>query len=291
MRYAFREALLAFRRAPLLSALGVATIAFSLFSLGLFGLVALNIRDALGRVEERVEVRAFFADSTAAEVVARSAAAARAYPEVAAVEVVSSDEALRRARRELGEFRDVFDAAVLPASAELHLRAGRRDAADVRAVAERVRTLPGVDDVRYGEEWVQKLAAIRAVATAAGVALGAAFAVAALIITGATIRIAVFARAREIQLMRLVGATDGFVRLPFLLEGAAGGVLGGALALLLTYAACAVVRRYVFAVAFLPPAAAALGVVGGGVLGLLGSAASVGRHLRLVGHDRRRPPA
>ncbi len=288
MRYALREALLAFRRAPLLSALGVATIAFSLFSLGLFGLVALNIRDALGRVEERVEVRAFFADSTARDVVLRGAAAARGYPEVAAADVVSPEEALRRARRELGEFRDVFDAAVLPASLELHLRPGRRDAADVRAVAERVRTLPGVDDVRYGEEWVQKLAAIRAVATAAGVALGAAFAVAALIITGATIRIAVLARAREIQLMRLVGATDGFVRLPFLLEGAVGGLLGGALALLLTYAACAVVRRYVIAVAFLPPSAATLGVLGGGVLGLLGSAASVGRHLRFVGRDRRR---
>lgn len=288
MRYALREALLAFRRAPLLSALGVATIAFSLFSLGLFGLVALNIRDALGRVEERVEVRAFFTDSVTPLVATRAAAAARAYPEVEAADVVTSEEALRRARRELGEFRDVFDAAVLPASVELHLRPGRRDAADVRAVAERVRTLPGVDDVRYGEEWVQKLAAIRAVATAAGVALGAAFAVAALIITGATIRIAVFARAREIQLMRLVGATDGFVRLPFLLEGAVGGLLGGALALLLTYAACAVVRRYVIAVAFLPPAAATLGVLGGGVLGLLGSAASVGRHLRLVGRDRRR---
>ncbi len=288
MSHAVREALLAFRRAPLLSALGVATIAFSLFSLGLFGVVALNIRDALARVEDRVEVRAFLGDSATAAQVTRVVASAQGYPEVARVDVVTSDEALRRARRELGEFRDVFDAAVLPPSVELHLRPGRRDAGDVRAVADRMRALPGVDDVRYGEEWVQKLAAIRAVATAAGIALGAAFAVAALIITGATIRIAVLARAREIQLMRLVGATDGFIRLPFLLEGAVGGVAGGALALLLTYAACAVVRRYVIAIAFLPPTAAVAGVVGGAVLGLVGSAASVGRHLRLVGRDRRR---
>ncbi|HEY0776811.1 MAG TPA: ABC transporter permease, partial [Gemmatirosa sp.] len=256
MRHAFREALLAFRRAPLLGALGVATIAFSLFSLGLFGLVALNIRDALARVEERVEVRAFLGDSATAAQVTRVVAAAQGYPEVAGVYVVTSEEALRRARRELGEFRDVFDAAVLPPSVELRLRPGHRDARDVRAVADRMRALPGVDDVRYGEEWVQKLAAIRAVATAAGIALGAAFAVAALIITGATIRIAVLARAREIQLMRLVGATDGFIRLPFLLEGTVGGLVGGALALLLTYAACAVVRRYVIAIAFLPPTAA-----------------------------------
>jgi cell division transport system permease protein len=288
VRYAVREALQAFRRAPLLSALGVATIAFSLFSLGLFGIVALNIRDALARVEERVEVRAFLADSATAQQVTGVVGAAQRYPEVARVDVVTSAEALRRARRELGEFRDVFDAAVLPASVELRLRPGHRDAADVQAVASRMRALPGVDDVRYGEEWVRKLAAIRAVASAAGVALGAAFAVAALIITGATIRIAVLARSREIQLMRLVGATDGFVRLPFLLEGAAGGLLGGALALLLTYGACAVVRRYVVDVAFLPAPAVVLGVLGGGVLGLLGSLASVGRHLRLVGRDRRR---
>ena len=90
MRYALREALLSFRRAPLMSALGVATIAFSLFSLGLFGLVALNIRDALARVEARVEVRAFFADSVPAPAVAAAAAAVRAYPEVAGVAIVTA---------------------------------------------------------------------------------------------------------------------------------------------------------------------------------------------------------
>jgi cell division transport system permease protein len=288
MRYAVREALAAFRRAPLLGALGVATIAFSLFSLGLFGLVALNIRDALARVEARVEVRAFFADGVPAPGVAAAAAAVRAYPEVAGVTVVTSEQALARARRELGEFRDVFDVAVLPPSLEVRLRPGRRDPEAAARVAARARGLAGVDDVRYGEEWVRKLATVRAVATAAGAALGAAFAGAALIIVGATIRVAVLARSREIQLMRLVGATDGFVRLPFLLEGTAAGLLGGALALLLTWGAHLLVRRYLLDVAFLPPALAALGVLGGAALGFVGSLVSVGRHLRLVGQERRR---
>lgn len=288
MRYALREALLAFRRAPLLAALGVATIAFSLFSLGLFGLVALNIRDALARVEERVEVRAFFADSTPPPAVTAAAAAVRAYPEVAAVDVVSSAEALARARRELGEFRDVFDAAVLPPSLEVRLRPGRRDADDAARVAERARRLAGVDDVRYGEEWVQKFTAVRAMAVAAGMALGAAFALAAFIIVGATIRMAVLARSREIQLMRLVGATDAFIRLPFLLEGLIAGLLGGVLALALTRLAQLLVSRYVLRVEFLPPWAVALGVALGGLLGLVGSLMSVGRHLGLVGGERRR---
>lgn len=288
MRYAVREALAAFRRAPLLSALGVATIAFSLFSLGLFGLVALNIRDALARVEERVEVRAFFADSVPPPAVSAAAAAVRAYPEVERVAVVTSEQALARARRELGEFRDVFDVAVLPPSLEVRLRPGERDAEAAGRVAARARRLAGVDDVRYGEEWVQKLATVRAVATAAGAALGVAFAGAALIIVGATIRMAVLARSREIQLMRTVGATDGFVRLPFLLEGTAAGLLGGALALLLTWGAHALVNRYVLDIAFLPPGLALLGVLGGAALGFVGSLVSVGRHLRLVGQERRR---
>lgn len=288
MRYAVREALLAFRRAPLLAALGVATIAFSLFSLGLFGLVALNIRDALARVEERVEVRAFFGDSVPPPAVTAAAVQVRTYPEVAAVQVVSGAEALARARRELGEFRDVFDAAVLPPSLDVRLRPGRRDADDAERVAARARLLPGVEDVRYGAEWVRKFTAVRAMAAAAGMALGTAFALAAFIIVGATIRMAVLARAREIHLMRLVGATDAFVRLPFLLEGLAAGLLGGLGALGLLWLAQALVSRYVLQVAFLPPWAAALGVALGGAMGLLGSALSVGRHLRLVGGERRR---
>mgnify|MGYP002778058168 CR=1 FL=1 len=288
MRLAVREALLAFRRAPLLSALGVATIAFSLFAFGLFGLVALNLRDALASVEERVEIRAFVADSTAPELALAAAGEVRAFAEVAAVRYVSPEEALTRARRELGEFRDVFDAAVLPASLEIRLRPGRRDPATVAAVARRVAAFPFVDDVRYGEEWVRKLYRIRSLATGAGLALGGAFAGAALIIVGATIRMAVLARAREIEIMRLVGATDAFVRLPFLLEGAIKGILGGVLALALTWMAHALVSQYVVRTAFFPLPLVLLGVLGGALLGLAGSAVSVTRQLARLGQDRAR---
>ena len=87
-------AISAFRRSPLLSALSVTTIAFSLFAFGLFGLVALNIRDALRRVEERVEIRAFVADKTPVERLAAVAAEIGAYPEVGIVEIVTQEQAL-----------------------------------------------------------------------------------------------------------------------------------------------------------------------------------------------------
>jgi cell division transport system permease protein len=282
MRLTIREALLAFRRAPLLSALGILTISFSLFAFGLFGLVAHNIRGTLAHVEERVEIRAFVVDGTPVEALATAMGDVGGFPEVAQVGLVTSEEALARARRELGEFRDVFDAAFLPASIEVRLKPGYRDPATVRAVAARIETYPFVDDVRYGEDWVQKLHTIRNIATATGLVLGVAFAAVSVIIIGATIRMAVLARSREISIMRLVGATDGFVRRPFLLEGFVKGVLGGVVALLMTWAAHAVISRYLVRTEFFDTEIALAGLGFGALIGLLGSALSVGRHLRHV---------
>jgi cell division transport system permease protein len=278
-----REAIVAFRRAPLLSALSITTIAFSLFAFGLFGLVALNIRQALDTVSERVEIRAFAYDGTDAKSVAAAAAEIRGYPEVLSAEIITPAEALERARREMGEFKDVFESAFLPTAIEVRLRPGYRGPEAVKAVASRVQAFAFVEDVRFGEDWITQLQRIRNIAGATGMVLGLAFAIVAVIIIGATIRMAMLARAREIQIMRLVGATDGFIRRPFLIEGAIKGTLGGTLALGLTWLAMAMIERYLdFQTVFFDGRMAALGVAAGALIGLLGSMVSVGRQLRRV---------
>ena len=282
MRLALRETLIGFRRAPMLSALSITTIAFSLFAFGLFSLVAVNIRKTLRDVESRVEIRAFLADGTSVEVVSAAMGDIGAFPEVGRVEYVSPDSALARARSELGEFKDVFESAFLPASIDVRLREGHRDPATVRAISTRIKSFEFVDDVRYGEDWVDKLYRIRNVATAAGVILGLAFASVSVIIIGATIRMAVMARAREISIMRLVGATDAFIRRPFLIEGFLKGVLGGVVALALTYFASMVISRNFIQTEFFSRSLASLGLIGGAVIGVLGSSLSVGRHLRKI---------
>ncbi len=276
------EALLAFRRAPLLSVLGIVTIAFSLFAVGLFGLVAVNIKDTIAGVEERVEIRAFLADGTSAEATGAAIGDIGSFPEVARVAYVSQEDALKRARTELGEFRDVFDAGFLPASIEIRLKPGFRTPERVKAVAARIATYQFIDDVRYGQEWVEKLARIRNIAGIAGIALGLAFAAVAVIIIATTIRMAVLARSREISIMRLVGATDGFIRRPFLIEGFVKGILGGGAALLLTWLASVLIDRYIVKAAFFSLEMAVAGVLAGAVIGLLGSGVSVGRHLRRI---------
>ena len=282
MSLAFRDAFQGFRRAPVLSMLSITTIAFSLFAFGLFGLVSLNIRKALVQVEDRVEIRAFIIDGTVAEVTNAALGDVAAFPEVAAVKLVTQEQALVRARQELGEFSDVFDAGILPASIDVRLKKGFRDPMTVKAVAERMRSYEFVEDVRFGEEWVQKLYRIRNIATLAGIVLGLTFAGVAVIIIGSTMRMAVLARAREISIMRLVGATDAFIRSPFLIDGALKGLLGGLLALLLTYGARAVIAQFVFRAEFFDLRMSLAGVAAGTAIGLVSSALSVGRHLRDV---------
>jgi len=285
MSLTVREALLAFKRAPLLSVLSVVTIAFSLFVVGVFGLVAVNLRAALAQVEERVEIVAYLLPGTPVEAAVQLGDDVSSFPEVEEAVYVSEEEALVRARRELPEFRAVLsdlDVNPLPASIEIHLRPGYRDAPTVAAVAERVRGVSLVDDVRFGRDWIERLDRLRRIAGGVGLAIGGAFAAVAVIIIGTTIRMAVLQRAREISIMRLVGATDGFVRGPFLLEGLIKGLLGGVLAVGLCFACYVLIDRFLLNAAFFT-APEALMIVGFGTLiGYLASVVTLGRHLRAV---------
>ncbi|MDQ8162288.1 MAG: permease-like cell division protein FtsX [Gemmatimonadota bacterium] len=285
MRLALREVLLAFRRAPLLAVLGVTTIAFSLFAFGLFGLVAINIEAALRAVEDRVEVRAFLVDGARDAQVDELMRGISKMPQVADVGYVSPDSALQRARAELEEFRDVMEGAMLPGSVELRLKEGARNPDTVLAISRRLQTYPVVEEVRYGREWVEKLYRIRNIAGVAGMALGCVFALVAIIIIGSTIRMAILARTKEIEIMRLVGATNGFVRLPYLIDGTLKGLTGGGLAVLMAWGAVQLVSRSLMAAQFFTTQQALLGVAAGGLLGLVGSWLSVGRHLRRVWRD------
>ncbi|HEX6105076.1 MAG TPA: permease-like cell division protein FtsX [Gemmatimonadales bacterium] len=289
MRLLTREALLSFRRAPLLSTLSVTTIAFSLFTLGLFGLVAINLRQALRGLEERVEVVAFVLRGTPAETITLATQDIAAFPEVQEVIFVTEQQALARARAELVEFRDAYrDLQVnpLPASIEVRMKEGYRDAASVGQVAQRLRGFSFVDDVRFGRDWVQRLDQLRNVAGIVGLVIGLAFAAVAIVIIGVTIRLTILQRAREISIMRLVGATNSFIRGPFLLEGALKGLMGGLLSLVLCYAGYLLFRDQAAGpfsgLIFFRPDQMAVLIVFGILLGLAGSLVSVGRHLRNV---------
>lgn len=282
MAHSLREAFAALRRAPGLALLSALSIGLSLFVVGTFGLVTYNLEVTLRGIEERVEVVAYLREDVSAAQLEVLQNDVSSFPEVASVAHVSKFQAMQKAMQQLDEFRDVFtdlEMNPLPASLEVQLKPEHRDPESVERVAELIAIYPVVEDVRYGRDWVNKIYQLRRLGAAIATILGAAFAVVAILIIGTTVRMAVLARREEIGVMRLVGATDGFIRRPFLLEGLITGLVGGFLALGLTYAAFLAVDGSLVELHWLPGSWSAIGTAGGGLLGLAASGAALRRHL------------
>ncbi|MGW8266289.1 MAG: cell division protein FtsX [Longimicrobiales bacterium] len=285
MANALKEAVSGFRRAPLLTGLSALMVGLALLVLGLFTLAAYNLKLALSEVEERVEVVAFLREGV--RPVDREAAihTLRALPGVEEVLYISKEQALERALTDLPEIAEVssdLEVNPFPASLEVRFLPGSRNAESVEAVSMAAQALPAVEDVRYGREWVDRLFSLRRIGGITAITLGAAFALVAALIIGTAIRIAVFARREEISIMQLVGATDGYIRRPFLLEGAMTGLLGGLLAVLLTWGMHQAVYHFLFTLEWIPGKWVLGGLGAGIVFGVVASGLAVRRYLREI---------
>ncbi len=285
MPYALREALAAFRRAPLLTSLSATMIGLALLVVGLFTLAAYNLRLALSDIEDRVEIVAYLRDDALRTEIALAETELLALPEVEGVTYVSKAQALEVAKVDLPEFEELFtdlEVNPLPASLEIGIAVGSRDSEVLERLARQAASYPFVEDVRFGREWVNRLFFIRRVGAITTTVMGGAFAVVAALIIGTAVRMAIFARREEIYVMRLVGAKDSFIRRPFLLEGGMTGLLGGCLALIMTFGAFATVNEFLFDLSWLPFSWSLIGVGSGALFGLAASGLSIQRHLRAI---------
>ena len=256
---------------------------------GLFGLVAINLREALRGLEERVEIVAFVLRGTPAETITLASQDIAAFPEVQDVAYVTEEQALARARRSW------WSSATRTATCR-SIRCPRRSRCGSRGLSRRgapsSEWRSGSGDSASSTTSASAGSGCRSSITfgtsraSSGLVIGLAFAAVAVVIIGVTIRLTLLQRAREISIMRLVGATNWFIRGPFLLEGALKGLLGGLLSLVLCYAGYLLFRDQsggTFAGLIFFHPVQMLGIVLFGVLlGLGGSMVSVGRHLRHV---------
>jgi cell division transport system permease protein len=285
MSHAIRGAISGIIRAPVLTGLSAAMVGLALFVVSLFSLAAFNLRVALQEVEARVEVVAYLREGTTPGEMEIARTELTALPEVLEVAYVSKDEALQRARRDLPGFGELFgsvDVNPLPASLEVRLQDGSRTKNSVEEIANIAYFYPFVEDVQYGREWVDKLFTLRRMAGFTTAVLGGAFGAVAALIIGAALRIAIFARRDEIYIMRLVGARKAFIRRPFVVEGAIAGLVGGGVALALTWGTYQAVEHFLFRVSWIPASWAVAVVAAGTSFGILSSAVAVRRHLREV---------
>jgi cell division transport system permease protein len=283
LRYAVEEAALSLWRGRQAGLLSTATIALALFVLGGFLVVTANLQQLGAEWSNAAELSVYLKDDvTPAERQAVEAALAPG-DVVASREFVSKADALARFKQTFGELAAAMDTAgdnPLPASIEVRLRPGPGTGAAVDDLGTRLRAMPGVADVRYDRQWLNRVLNAIAIIRGVGLVLGIILTVAAALTVANVVRLALHARRDELEIMQLVGAPQAFIRGPFVMEGVFQGGVGAILALIALGAAFLALRgRYLTplasamnmnSISFLPVELCVLLVIGGMAVGCLG---------------------
>lgn len=292
--YFFREAAQNVRHSPVLAGVSVLTIAVALLLVGFFGWILVHGQSVLESVGDELRLSIYLEPDTTEAQLDSLAAEVRARPEVA--DVVAFDAERDRRRNEAlldPEIIDGLDPASIPGQPTLDVTLvrqlrGQEEIDALTAWVDELSGVSGVQEVQFAVDKYRFVYALIDIFQLVGLLVGAIVLFAAVFFVFGTIKLAVYARADEIEVLRLVGATGNFIRAPFYIEGALQGLLGSAVALLGVLAIHLKVQHYVtveraikFEGELLSTSLWLWFLVGGTLLGLLGSAFSVGRHLRV----------
>ncbi len=283
IRYAFDEAVQSLWRGRQSGLLSTATIALALFVLGAFLIVTGNLEHLAAEWSSAAEMSVYLKDdATAADRAAIEAALAPG-ESIAAREFISKGDALVRFKQtftDLSSTIDTIGGNPLPASYEVRLRTDAAGANALDALSARVRPLAGVADVRYDRQWLTRLLGAVGVVRTVGLLLASVLTIAAALTVANVVRLALYARRDELEIMELVGAPNAFIRGPFVMEGVLQGGLGATVALLvLAITFFALRARYLAPLAsavnlssvqFLAPELCVAVVLGGMVVGCVG---------------------
>jgi cell division transport system permease protein len=283
-----REAFKNLRLNLLMSVTAITTTAICILILGTAMMINAHVEGVIRKVEQDVAITAFFPEDTTEEKLEEVRSSVEGYPEVKESTYVSKDEALRRFEEIMADQPDIVEGIgsdVLPASIEIQLKSAR----DSEAVAEKLRN-EGFTELSYPQQTVENINQFTNYVIWGLRGATIVFFVASVLLIFNTIRLSIFARRKEIEIMKLVGATDDFVRTPFVFEGLAQGLIGaGFAALLVVWANALFVDWAREALPFIPIASSAVNtlvvlliLISVGVLiGIVGSYLSVRRFLKV----------
>ncbi|MSQ84663.1 MAG: ABC transporter permease [Myxococcales bacterium] len=292
--YMLRQAWLLVRGSPWLTTVSALTIALALTLVGLLAMVLFNANHLLRELGQNLTLSVYLKDSTSVEQESAVRKQLEGHAGIKKVKALSREEDRARNRRLLApELLQGLDEAAIPGQPmlDVEIDAELASRGDVEALVQWTQALKHVDsveDVEFGAEKLRLLFAMVEIARTIGLVLAVVLLASAMFFVFSTIRLAVFSRRDEIELLTLVGATPTFVRLPFLVEGGlqglAGAVIAAGLLGLLHIELLSLVRDvYMLNVnwSLLPPGMVVWLIIGGPTVGLLASALSVGRYLKV----------
>lgn len=279
--YFFLTALHNIKKNLMIHAMATGTIALSLLILGTVSCIFLNLNDFMKRVREEIGIILFLQDGLSQVQVQNLKEDISRIHEVDRIFYVSKEEALQRLKTQLKDQDDILEGLEnnpLPASFEIKLRPKFQNLESAKILAQRLENIEGIDEVQYGEAWTEWLMnTIKLVQLVASVIFVLLFVLTTLIIFS-TIRLTIYARRDELEIMKLIGATNLFIKMPFYIEGLLQGFIGGVISVSVLYAIYYLftlkIESHPLSICFLP-APGVLGIVGAGVaLGFFGSLTS-----------------
>jgi cell division transport system permease protein len=285
------EALRSFRRGGLMNLVAVGTIAVTLVIFGMFLLLVINLGNIAGTVSSKMDIAAYVEKDLSLEAAGALQLKLAKIPGVERVEFISRTEAWRRFKQDFGtklDLGEIISDNPLPHTFTVRVRTPDL----LPTVAKRISEFQVVNEVRYSGKLIDQIRSLLDALRIGGAALVIMISFATLLIVVNTVRLTVLARETDIYIMKLVGATNTFVKWPFIIEGVLIGILGGLFSfLVLKFSYDAVILRISRALPFLPIVSDqrmltmiyVVMIAGGTALGMLGAYISVSRVLKAEG--------
>ena len=274
------------------SVLTITIIAISLAICGLFLGIFINLNNTLSSMGSQIQVIAYMRDGISVDAISNIKRDVAVMPEVESLEYISKEKAFAVFKEELKGQKGILEglgANPFPASLEIKVKNLFRTPQGIRGLISKLKTTSGIEDVQYGQEWLNRFFAFIKFIEVFALIIGGFLLLATVFIVSNTIRLAVYARREEIEILGLMGATGIFIKAPFLIEGIVEGFLGSVMAAGILYVAREVLMLNT------PPVFASLvnlpvsttyflcGLIAGGVfLGILGSSISLRKRFSLL---------
>lgn len=290
--YFMRQATQNIRKNWLVHVVGVSTMVISFLIFIAFLLLFHNVDNWIHGWGESFSMSVYLEDDISASAREKVFSYIQGIPGVQIERTITKKQAFLDLKRALGREASVLDGLPknpLPASIELVFQPSAGNKVDPGKLRKVLETLPGVQEVQYSEDWLRRFEGVMRVFRLAGLIIGGLLGLGVLFIVTNTIKLTIYSRQEEIEIMKLVGATDWFVKTPFLLEGSLQGMVSGLLSILILYSGyiiLSVKKADILGLAlldfvFIPQSYTWAILLVGVVLGLLGSFIALGRFFRL----------
>jgi len=292
--YFLREAFQTIKNNRFTHLVTIGTITFSLLTFGIFIITVINLNRIFDNWGKRIHLIAYLDEHSNAEEIKKVSERITNLPHTRNVTYVSKERALTILKESLQDQDGILenlDENPLPASLDIQLKEEYKNPKSVKAFVAEVKRIDKISDVEYGQDWLEKFSAFISIVKLVGLSIGAFLFLATILIISNAIKLTIYSRREEIEIMKLVGATNFFIQVPFFMEGFIQGLSGSLLALGILYVSYKILISKIisdyslylgaFNLIFLPQKLVISIILFGILLGVFGCALSMGRFLKV----------